>query len=85
MFEVADLSEEVQVRAHHDIGIQIMSRRDGVPGQEMIYRQPNSGLSLHIRPLVNGGKNRPFFKIGHHLFEEVRRDEADFARQALGT
>ena len=49
---------------------------------EVVYHEPNRHLALAMWLLVDRGRDCPFFKVGRHLREEIRRYQFSFSGKA---
>src|ERR1700730_8904128 len=46
---------------------------------EMVYHEPNRHLALAMWLLIDRGRDCPFFKVGRHFREEIRRYQFSFS------
>src|SRR5260370_24138079 len=58
------------------------SRRERHLAGEIVYHEPNRRLALAMRLLIDRGRDCPFFKVGRHLREEIRRYQFSFSGKA---
>src|SRR5258708_38651761 len=58
------------------------SRWERYRAREVVDHESNRHLALAMGLLINGGRDCPFFKMGRHLREEIRRYQLDFSGKA---
>ena len=72
-------SEQVEVAAQNDSGVQVAGLGNNISGGQMVDQDANCGLALEIRILVDGGGDCALLEVRDHFVEEVCSDQANFA------